>query len=207
MKPTLLVADDHALIRSGLRAQFELLGRFSVLEAWDYTSLQQVVRQTAQIDLALIDAVMPGTASPQWLVEFCDAWPDLAVLVVTGHTPAGIQHQLRARPNVRGWVHKTQPAEQLRAAVDLALAGQPAWFLGDVTGMDAMPPLPHGARALSGRMLQVAQLVAQGLSNQDVAQSLGLTEGTVKNYLKDIFRQLGVANRTQLALRLKTNDS
>ena len=58
-------------------------------------------------------------------------------------------------------------------------------------------------RALSPRQREVAWAVARGLSNAQIASELGLTEGTVKAYLKDIFRNVGVSNRTQLALRLQ----
>jgi DNA-binding NarL/FixJ family response regulator len=59
------------------------------------------------------------------------------------------------------------------------------------------PPL------LSARLEEVALCVAQGLSNAQVANALGLTEGTVKTYLKDIFRTLGVSNRTQLSIKMQ----
>jgi DNA-binding NarL/FixJ family response regulator len=129
---------------------------------------------------------------------------------------------------VRGILDKSHSAAELRRVIDLALAGVPVWPATDSMPMGwqelhpitinsiasnsySMPAsgsfssqntLPEGLQALSPRQREVAQAVARGLTNAEVAIELGLTEGTVKAYLKDIFRSLGISNRTQLALRL-----
>lgn len=224
MQQTLLIADDHPLIRSGMRAQLEHLGRFRIVEAWDQQSLHKAVRDEKNIDLALLDLVMPGAGGPQWLLEFCEAHPELPIMVVTAQNLARHAVSLARFPNVRGLVAKTQSATDLRSVVDLALAGVRVWpqvnalpqrrlaeadsgGFGDSggdepsTGADAAPGKEKAAIALlGGRQREVALLIAQGLTNREVALRLGLTEGTVKNYVKEIFRTVGVSNRTQLAL-------
>ncbi len=228
----LLLADDHPLIRSGMRAQLEPLGRFEIQEAWDATSLRAAfVRASTQapIDLALIDVLMPGMQGVGSLLELCKSYPHVAVLVVTGLDPAPVTAACRAQANIRGVIEKGRSAAELRSVVDLALAGVQVWpdlRLNAAAGIAIVQSATHFVASndhstkatgifgtetevhdrfehLSTRQQQVARCVAQGLSNAQAAQQLGLTESTVKAYLKDIFRALGVSNRTQLALLFK----
>ncbi len=201
-----------------MRSQLEPLGRFRILEAWDAASLREVVRIEPRIDLALIDIMMPGMNGWQAICEFCEQHPKLPVLIVTATDTSPFVGRLQNLVNVRGLITKQHSARALRTVVDLALAGQSVWQsaalmlspqLGQFAGqqanrrgaMTANSPPPQSG--LSPRLQQVAQLVASGQSNAEVARHLGLTEGTVKNYLKDTFKFLGVSNRTQLALKLQ----
>jgi DNA-binding NarL/FixJ family response regulator len=78
-----------------------------------------------------------------------------------------------------------------------------AYFIRANGGFEAESAPPDALEALSPRQRDVSVAVARGLSNAQIAAELGLTQGTVKAYLKDIFKALGVSNRTQLALRLR----
>jgi DNA-binding NarL/FixJ family response regulator len=227
----LLIADDHPLIRSGMRAQIEPLGgerRFSVQEASDAASLRVALAHAQArgepIELALVDVMMPGMQGAASVLALAQSYPQVAFLVVTALPMAPIQAQLRRQPNIRGILDKSHGAADLRRAMDLALSGIPVWPVPDSlpSGLEETPefiaPFQDSApasrdfssqysmadarRLLSPRQLDVALAVARGLTNAQIATELGLTEGTVKAYLKDIFRNLGISNRTQLALRL-----
>jgi DNA-binding NarL/FixJ family response regulator len=227
----LLIADDHPLIRSGMRAQIEPLGgahRFSVHEASDAASLRAALAQAQArgqpIELALVDVMMPGMQGAASVLALAQSYPQVAFLVVTGLPMAALQAQLRSQPNIRGILDKSHSAAELRRAMDLALSGIPVWPAADSmpSGLentpefialraDSMPAIsrfssknamPDALQDLSPRQRDVAYAVARGLSNAQIAAELGLTEGTVKAYLKEIFRNLGISNRTQLALRL-----
>jgi DNA-binding NarL/FixJ family response regulator len=231
----LLIADDHPLIRSGMRSQIEPLGgegRFVVHEAGDATSVRAVLSRAQArgqpVELALVDVMMPGMQGAASVLELAQSYPQVAFLVVTGLPVAQILPMLRTQSNIRGVLDKSHGAADLRRAIDLALAGIPVWPATDSSPMgwqdvplttmnpvashaDFMPANGQfrlktepfdASQELSPRQRDVALAVARGLTNAQIATELGLTEGTVKAYLKDVFRILGASNRTQLALRM-----
>lgn len=204
---TLLIADDHALIRIGLKAQLTHLGQFRVIEAWDIASLEACMRREPSIDLLLLDLLMPGADDERWVEDFCARHPTQRVLLVTGLPVAMVGPRFMKLPNVFGLIDKGRPPDELRKTVDLALAGHRLWPA--TTTSPTVPGLRPPARVsqLTERQHEVALLVARGMSNKLVADALGLSEGTVKNHVKDIFRLLGVTNRTQLALHVLSPES
>ncbi|MFT3779034.1 MAG: response regulator transcription factor [Ottowia sp.] len=199
----ILLADDHEIVRDGLAAHLRMLGDFEIVHAWSLATLLAAAAAPPGCDLAVVDVHMPGMDGGQGLAALCAAHAALPVIIISGAARLPRVAEWRRWPSVRAIVHKSSPMAQLRAAVDLALARTPV----AVPELFALPQAQawgdaDALAALSPRLAQVAQAVAQGLSNQQAAQALGLSEGTVKQYLKDIFRTLGVANRTQLTLLL-----
>ncbi|WP_186764675.1 response regulator transcription factor [Comamonas flocculans] len=200
----ILLADDHEIVRVGLAAQLGLLGCYEFVHAWSLTTLLQAAAQPPGCDLAIVDVYMPGMGAGQGLASLCEAHPHLPLIILSGASTLPHASQWRRWPSVRAILHKSGPLDGLRAAIDLALAGaapSPASIAlpaPDVWGhLDALA-------ALSARVARVARLAAQGLSNAQIAGELGLSEGSVKQYLKQAFRELGVMNRTQLSLLLNT---
>lgn len=229
----LLIADDHPLIRSGMRAQLEPLGgpaRFRVSEAHDAASLRSQLAQSVAseqtVELALVDVMMPGMQGAASVQVIAQAFPQVAFVVVTALPVAQVAPALRGQANIRGLLDKSHSASELRRVIDLALAGQPVWPVDSstsdfsalttnliATSVDSMPAgdsnrlKSQSLQTLSQRQQEVALAVSRGLSNAQIAAELGLTEGTVKAYLKDIFKQVGVSSRTQLALRLRSGET
>lgn len=210
----LLLADDHPLIRSGMRAQLEPLGNFEIEEAWDAKSLESALSKAQQqkkpFDLALVDVLMPGMQGIDNLLHLCTAYADVAFIVVTGLDVQTIGKRCRSQTNIRGVIDKSRSSSELRRLVDLAMMGIPIWEdLQDGRAAGGQAAALGAAAAasqptpLSARLAEVAHCVARGLSNAQVAVEMGLTEGTVKAYLKDIFKILGVSNRTQLAIKMQ----
>ncbi len=212
-KSRLLLADDHPLIRSGMRAQLEPLGNFDIEEAWDAQSLESALSkaqsQKKPFDLALVDVMMPGMHGIESLLYLCSAYTDVAFIVVTGLDIQTITRRCRSQTNIRGVVDKSRSASELRRLLDIAMMGIPIWADAQDQGAPVIatsnqpPPCGSQPAALSLRLNAVAISVARGLSNAQVANELGLTEGTVKAYLKEIFKTLGVSNRTQLSIKMQ----
>lgn len=201
--PRVLLADDHELVRAGMEAQLRLLGQFEIVRAWCRDTLLRAAATPPGCALALVDLDMPGMNGADGIVALCTAHPTLPVIVVTGsHDVQALSHGWQHCDNVYAVLLKSGRAEALRAAIDGALAGVPP-------PAALVPPLPPKNdalavwRRLTPRQHEVALAAARGLSNQQIATALRLSEGTVKNHLKVTFRRLGVSNRTQLALRLQ----
>lgn len=213
IRSRLLLADDHPLIRSGMRAQLEHLGNFDIEEAWDCQSLESALSKARShnkpFDLALVDVMMPGMNGIDSVLLLCSKYLDVAFVVVTGMDVQAIIKRCKGQTNIRGLIDKSRSTYELRRLVDLAMLGIPIWPEVRDTGSHGnalSAPNPTGRAqptALSVRLEEVANCVARGLSNAQVARELGLTEGTVKAYLKDIFKTLGVSNRTQLSIKIQ----
>lgn len=189
-----LIADDHALVRDGMRGLVAgVLGDVTCLEAEDADSLMRVAGGEPPAQLALIDLNMPGMEKGFRLAELARRHPALPVVVISALTSPDIVRRTLDLPNVFAFIPKSAPSEQLCAAIDAAMRGQRLPFaqrLSEVKRPDVV---------LTPRMEEVRALLRQGMSNKRIANQLGLSEGTVKNYMSEIFRALNVSNRTQAA--------
>ena len=161
-----------------------------------------------QPDILLLDLGMPKKTIRDLLQEVRIASPKTRVIILTGFAdPDSVA--LVARTGAKGFVLKSGPLEPLLEAIRYVASGE-AWadpmlsvtshreflrFAGR-EGDDAPDPL----QALSQRELEVVKLVAEGLSNRDIAARLSISEKTVTSHLNHIFEKLGVASRLQAAL-------
>ncbi len=186
-----LIADDHALIRAGLATQLERLRPLTVREAatWD----EALAAAGPALDLALVDIRMPGRPGLTGLAEFVSRAPTLPVLVVSATEDV---QEMRAalHHGAMGFVTKAQPPEALLDAVKQVLEGE----------VYLPPPLRQPGHASPGllteRQREVLTWVAQGKSNDEIAQLLSVSRATVKLHLAAVFRALDVVNRTQAAV-------
>lgn len=203
----LLVVEDHALVREGLVAALSRLeGVTEVKEAADADSALDIVRRDDDLDCILLDLLLPGCRGFSCLNALRNLRPETPVVVVSGVDDRETMTSC-LRLGASGFVPKTFNGEQLRHALRMVLAG--GIYAPGAAGDDA----PGGGRggggssdsykrALTGAQSRVLGLLAKGSSNREIAQRLGLTEGTVKIHLTAIYRRLGVTNRTQALLML-----
>ena len=117
----------------------------------------------------------------------------LRLVVVSALTSPDVIRRALALPAVHAFVPKSAGASHMREAIEAALHNRKLPFS---PAPDAEPPLDA---ALTPRMQEIRSLLRQGLSNKSIARQLNLSEGTVKNYMSEIFRALSVSNRTQAA--------
>ena len=195
----ILIADDHALVRDGLKLVLQQLavdGALVFFEANDYQSLNEQIRAQPQLDFAVVDLQMPGAQRGASLEAVSRKFPHLPLLVVSAFSSPDVVQKVLLLPTVYAIVPKGASHTCVLAAVRACLERRKAGEISDVPA----PERPD-EQALAPRLLAVHALLRVGKSNKEIAYELDLSEGTVKNYMSEIFRQLKVTNRTQ-AVRL-----
>lgn len=196
----ILIADDHALIREGMRAQLLGLGGESViLEARDWIEAMATAAAHPDLGLALVDLNMPGQEGLTAIAELLRTNPGLPVLVLSASENVD---DMRAvlRLGAMGYVNKNETSAVMLGAVRLVLDGGmvvPAALAGLGAEVQAAPA---PASILTQRQLDVLRLIVEGKSNKEIARTLHLAHATVKVHLAAIFRALEVENRTQAAI-------
>jgi len=187
----LIIADDHALFRQGLRSLLTLEGIEVAAEVEDLASLDTAIAQTA-CDVVLLDLQME-----RWSMDrIADLARKTTVIVLTANE--SVEIGLTAlRLGARAIVHKRFAIETLITALRAA---------GD--GLVWMPPAIQAALVsrdgaagtkLTRRESEIVRHVATGMRNAEVAARLALSESTVKTHLTNIFHKLGIRDRTELA--------
>ena len=199
----ILIADDHAIVRRGLRtlitsqSDMELVG-----EA--VNGLEAVLQsRTLEPDVILMDMVMPRQDGASAIREIKKENPHARILVLTSFAeddkifPA-------IKSGALGYLLKDAETDQLLQAIRDVNSGKfsldPNVALRVVRELTHTSDLPPTADPLTERELEVLQLVAQGLTNQEIAEQLVLGERTVGNHISSILSKLHLANRTQAAL-------
>ena len=193
-----IVVDDHRLVRAGLISLLMAAEGIEVVgEAADGLQAQDTVAQ-ARPDVVLMDLSMPvldGIAATRALLA---ARPDLAVIALTSFSDrAQVQDVLAA--GAVGYLLKDCAPHELVAAVRSAAAGH-APLDPRVAALLLPGRQPDPRRLLSEREVQVLELAATGLANKQIGRRLGISEATVKAHLGNVFRRIGVADRTSAAL-------
>ncbi len=208
----ILIADDHALFRSGCRLMVEELEpEATVYEANDLKSTLQVVEDHADLDLLVLDLVMPGMESGSGVSRIRKLAPAVPLVILSAYErPSDARGALAM--GAAGYIQKSSPKQVIMRALQLILSGgnyfPPELLSGEGDG--EMPPPLRGAQgfevseevsaALTRRQRDVLELMAQGRSNREIAEALGLAEGTVKVHVAAVLRALNVSNRTQAVL-------
>jgi DNA-binding NarL/FixJ family response regulator len=200
-----LLADDHNLVRAGLRkileTEPEMLVTGEVADGG--AALQELERQRA--DVVVLDLSMPGMDGFQLLTEAGRRWPEIKLLVLTMHDDP--EHAARAiRQGADGYLLKDSAAQDLVAAIYAVMEGR-SWYSEPVQRALSLMMRGDAARPvdkLTGRELDVLKLVARGLSTKEIATQLSIGPRTVETHRANLMRKLelrSVALLTQFALR------
>jgi DNA-binding NarL/FixJ family response regulator len=192
--PMILIADDHALVRAGIRLFVTgMLGTARFCEVADADALLLAAHRSPGAHLALVDLRMPGMLEGMRLAELSRRHPQLPVVVISALNSPDIVRRITAIPTVCAFVPKCGDNAAIRAAIE---AGMQRRKLPYVHGRPASARLEV---TLTPRQQEIRDLLRQGLRNKTIAALLGISEGTVKNHITDIFRILKATNRTQAA--------
>jgi len=200
------VVDDHTVVRRGLRGYLEMVDDMEVVgEATDgqeaLEGIAALVAAGKPPDVVLMDLLMPGMDGVTATAAITQRHPDLAVVAMTSFTQADLVHGA-LQAGAAGYLLKDAEADEVAAAIQAARRGEvhldPA--IAKQLTRSLVDPKPQPLQALTDREREVLVLVAQGLSNQQIADSLVISERTARTHVSNILGKLGVASRTQAAL-------
>ncbi|MDP3699554.1 MAG: response regulator transcription factor [Hylemonella sp.] len=199
----ILVVDDHALVREGLRQVLRgLEDDVEVREAGSCARAFELAQQEPDLDLVLLDYHLPDMNGLEALDVFARQHPALPIIVLSGSVNPRIMQQVMLK-GAAAFLTKSGMSDELLSVTRLVLAGgvhMPVlpWVMGDeVTPAELPSPL------LTPRQEEVLQLLLDGYSNKEIGRMLYLSEETVKNHVSNILRGFGVTTRTQAVLAAK----
>lgn len=190
---SLLIVDDHPVVRDGLRGMFSSDPRFEVLgEAGEGAEAVAVAEKLAP-DVILMDLRMPRTDGVTTIKELAKRGISARVLVLTTYDSDGdVLSAIEA--GATGYLLKEATKEDLFRAVEAAARGQAV--LSPSVATRLMSQMRHPAsEPLSQRELEVLKLIAKGSNNREAAQQLFISEATVKTHLLHVYAKLGVSDR------------
>ena len=183
----LLIVDDHALVRDGLRLLFERLGSaWRIFEAGTIAAAEALLAKSS-IELAVLDHFLPDGEGVPALARLRAASPATKIVIVSA-ADDGLTVRTAIEAGASGYVPKSSSAELVLVAINIVLAG------GTYVPREAIAPADA---TLTPRQREVLGMVVRGLVNQEIADTIGASESTVRAHLTTIYRQLGVRNRAQ----------
>jgi DNA-binding NarL/FixJ family response regulator len=206
-----VLVDDHALFRGGLRELLEQQGVEVVGEASDEPTAVAVVRDAAP-DVVLMDVNMPGSSGIEATMQIRAVAPTAQVIMLTvSPDEQDVQESIYA--GACGYLLKDSPVEKILEAIRAAAAGEShlspriaAKILKHVRTNPGRPTVPEEARAeLTEREREVLGLMAEGKENPQIAEDLFISVQTVKNHVSNILAKLEVENRVQAAVQAVQN--
>jgi DNA-binding NarL/FixJ family response regulator len=195
-----LLADDHTIVREGLKQLLRATGEFDVAgEAGDAFETLQKVREL-DADVLLLDISMPGRSGLELIRQIKAERPRLRVLVLSMHHEH--QYAVRAiRAGASGYLTKDSAPTQLATALRKVASGG-AFITAEVAEQLALGAMPQGDAAphttLSDREFQVLRMIVDGRSVTDIAQELSLSVKTVSSHKARMMHKLGVGNPSEL---------
>jgi two-component system, NarL family, nitrate/nitrite response regulator NarL len=202
----LLIVDDHAVLREGLAVLLQQIGPdTTVVQAQDANEAITLLGGHPDLDVVVLDLVMPGMNGLDALSEFGRTRPDLPVIVLSSsEDPLDVRKALAA--GALGYVPKSAGQRVLLSAIQLVMNGElyvpplvlegnreSAQSIGYRTGN-------RSGQALTARQVEILKFLSEGAPNKLIAKVLGLSEKTVKAHITAIFKTLNVENRTQAAV-------
>ena len=198
MSVRILIADDHLIIRQGIRLiletgeDFELVG-----EAADGAEALRLCRELHP-DVVLMDLRMPGMDGITAIEHLRVEMPEIGVVILTTFNEDDLMRR-GLRAGAKGYLLKDTSRERLFHAIQAAARGEtllaPEMLLKLLNGAENPPPTEGGMLKLSEREMEVLAAVARGQRSKEIALKLGISERTVKAHLASIYNKLGVDSR------------
>ena len=194
----ILIVDDHALFRAGLRMLLSTIGQnVHCLEAANAADALALIAQHADLQLCLLDLALKNEHGFQAIQKIKETAPQVAVVVVSGvDDSATIRSCIDA--GAMSFIPKSVTPEVLTQALQHVLSG--AVYLPEQI-VSVMEDTPQRRPLLTPRQFQVLQCLSRGLPTKLISRELELSEHTVKEYIALVFQALGVRNRTEAVIK------
>ena len=193
-KIRILVADDHAIVRTGLSSLLGTQKDFTVVGEADDGETVVAMSRELNPDVIIMDYRMPKCDGAAATEKIHSVQPDVKILILTSYGEAeGIARAIRS--GASGAMMKTDDNDNLIAAVRDIASGKQVLTPEIKRVMAENPP----DQELTGRQLQILDLVTRGLSNRDIAELLKIREDSVKKHTNAIYAKIGASNRVEAA--------
>lgn len=208
----ILLADDHALFRDGLRLQIETVNKNATfVEVSSYEEAIELSKNNSDFHLALLDLDMPGMDWFEGLSKFCEYFDkNKTIIISASENQNNINKALEF--GIAGYIPKRSATKVLLGAINLVLDGgryiPPAIFYGaERKSLKIRNPnliTPEDCK-LTKRQKQVLLYLGEGLANKQIAYKMQLSEATIKLHINALLKNLGASNRTQAVLTAQKN--
>lgn len=194
-----LLADDHSVVRQGLRMFLSLDPDLEIVgEAANGLEAVQMAH-VLQPEVVLMDLLMPVMDGITAIAQLRRELPDIEIVALTSVLEdTAVMGAIRA--GAIGYLLKDTEADELRKAIKAAAAGQVQLSPKVAARLMREVQVPDSPETLTERETEVLRLLARGCSNKEIAQTLSIGEKTVKTHVSNILSKLGVPSRTQAAL-------
>lgn len=203
-KIEIIIADDHMMIREGLKQLLELDGTMKVIaEANDGEECLNLLNKKIHPDILLLDINMPKKNGIEVLEYIKQNKIPVKVLILTVHNE--VEYLLKAVDiGIDGYLLKDSSYDELKEAIDVVISGntyiQPSLLPALNESMEDYALDKEKIEWLTKRELDVLRLISEGCSNKKISDELTISERTVKNHISHIFRKIDVQDRTQAAV-------
>lgn len=203
-KIEIIIADDHMMIREGLKQLLELDGTMKVIaEANDGEECLNLLNKRIHPDILLLDINMPKKNGIEVLEYIKQNKIPVKVLILTVHNE--VEYLLKAVDiGIDGYLLKDSSYDELKEAIDVVISGntyiQQSLLPALNESMEDYALDKEKIECLTKRELDVLRLISEGCSNKKISDGLSISERTVKNHISHIFRKIDVEDRTQAAV-------
>ena len=200
----IIIADDHMMIREGLKQLLELDGTMKVIaEANDGEECLNLLNKRIHPDILLLDINMPKKNGIEVLEYIKQNKIPVKVLILTVHNE--VEYLLKAVDiGIDGYLLKDSSYDELKEAIDVVISGntyiQPSLLPALNESMEDYALDKEKIELLTKRELDVLRLISEGCSNKKISDELTISERTVKNHISHIFKKIDVEDRTQAAV-------
>lgn len=203
-KIEIIIADDHMMIREGLKQLLELDGTMKVIaEANDGEECLNLLNKKVHPDILLLDINMPKKNGIEVLEYIKQNKIPVKVLILTVHNE--VEYLLKAVDiGIDGYLLKDSSYDELKEAIDVVISGntyiQPSLLPALNESLEDYALDKEKIDSLTKQELDVLRLISEGCSNKKISDELTISERTVKNHISHIFRKIDVEDRTQAAV-------